>query len=52
MYTTHTRHGYSGDPNLVKIESFHSYEEINIRNRMIDHNNPPSFLINNDLVLN
>ena len=32
LYTIHTRHEYSGVANLMKIESFYSYEQINIRN--------------------
>ena len=40
IYHTHTRHGYSGVANLVKVESFHSYKQINFRNRIVDHNNP------------
>ena len=40
IYTTQTRHGYSRVANLVKIESFHSYKQVNFRNRIVDYNNP------------
>ena len=46
IYATHSRHGYSGVSKLVKTESFHSNKQINFRNRIVDHNNSPSFLSN------
>ena len=43
IHHTLYRHAYSGVANLVKIESFYSYEQIKFRNRLVDHINRPSF---------